>query len=255
VLVIVAAALRGAGAQYCPPGAATACDSVLIVHADPDYAADVKTTLQYTGAFVTVDLFNAFAATPTSEQLAPYDAVFVYSNKGFIDSTLLGNRLAAFHDNGGGVVVAMFANIGNSSGYNLKGAYGTAANGYALLDYTSGGDAVLEDSLGNVLEPQSPLMTGVASFAATRAFRSTAPVISGRAVIVAQWSGGGREPLVVRGTRGSRTLVELNIWPVSNRTSPKWWIGDGAALLRNALKYSRCMFCGPGTFSAAGEDQ
>jgi hypothetical protein len=248
---------------YCPPGAiATACDSVLVVYADdPQWAADVQNRLRGTGAFSTVDLFNANTGTPTAEQLAAYHAVLVYSNQRFNNTVLLGDRLAAFHDQGGGVVVALFANQGGSW-IRLHGAYGTAANGYALLDYASGDYIYLQDSLGDVLEPDSPLMNGVAYFAAQQAYRSTAPVIGGRGVVVARWQGGGREPLVVRGVRGSRTLVELNFFPPSSaaaggtpdfKLSNTFWFGFGPALLRNALKYSRCTLCAPGTFATAGK--
>ena len=254
VLVIITA-LRGVGAQYCPSGAATACDSVLIVHADPKYVTDVQTTLQSTGAFNKVECFDASTATPTSAQLASYDAVLVYSNRDFWNAEILGDRLATFHDNGGGVVVAMYANSGNLDGNILAGAYGTAANGYALLNYNLGGKSDIADSLGEVLELQSPLMAGVTSFTSSLASRSTAPVITGRAVVVVKWSGGGKEPLVVRGVRGSRTLVELNFFPVSSRTLSNQWTGNGAELLRNALKYSRCKLCQPGTFSVTGEEQ
>ncbi len=58
--------------------------------------------------------------------------------------------------------------------------------------------------------------------------------------------------LVLRGTRGGRTLVELNFWPVSSRVASPGWTGDGAQLLRNGLKYSRCMPCAAGTYAAAG---
>lgn len=74
-------------------------------------------------------------------------------------------------------------------------------------------------------------------------------MISGRGIVVARWRGGGQEPL---GMRGGRTLVELNMFPVSSRLSSDYWTGDAAALLRNALKYSLCMPCTPGTFVCLG---
>jgi hypothetical protein len=134
----------------------------------------------------------------------------------------------------------------------VRGAYGTPARGYALLDYASGDWTSPPSSLGEVLEPQSPLMAGVTSLAASSAARSTAAVVAGRGIVVARWGSGGREPLVLRGARGDRTLVELNFHPVSSSVASGYWTGDGAALMRNALKYSRCMPCGAGTFAAAG---
>jgi hypothetical protein len=259
LVILASAALTPASAQYCHPGAATACSAVLVVCADylSSYCADVQASLRGTGAFTTVDTFDAAASTPGAAELAGYDAVLVHSNQIFSNPALLGDRLAAFHDQGGGVVVANFANSptdwNSASAFNtnLQGAYATPGNGYSLLNYALGNVVYPPpaDSLSDVLEPESPLLHGVASFSAQLAYRSTAPVIAGRAVVVARWGGG--EPLVLRGMRGARTLVELNCYPVSNNARDGW-TGDGANLLRNALKYSRCMLCTAGTFAAAG---
>jgi hypothetical protein len=248
-------------AEYCSLGATQApCDSVLLVYADDahPYVSDVQQKLEDTGSFTTVDTFDAQIGTPSASQLAGYTAVLLFSWKsyGFNDAVLLGDRLAAYHDQGGGVVIALFAN----SESRLKGVYGTATNGYTLLDYAQGSQTFQADSLGDVLEPHSPLLIGFNSFAATEASRSTAPVISGRGVVVARWSGGGQEPLVVRGARGVRTLVELNFYPPSSSASSSYWTGNGVALLRNALKYSRCilespMLCGPGLFQVSTQLQ
>jgi hypothetical protein len=249
------------GAQYCSPGAVQAeCSSVLIVHDLDISAADVQATLRGTGAFDIVDTFNARTSNPEASQLAAYHAVLVYNGGDrFNDPNLLGDRLAAYHNQGGGVVVAFAANTASFSS-SLRGAYGAPANGYALLDYAPlksiSGHANNPDSLGDVLEPQSPLLTDVTSLDAPSAYRSTAPVVSCRGIVVARWRGGGMEPLVVRGLRGARTLVELNFFPPSRTLVPWAWSGSGAALMRNALKFSRCMHllgCWPGTFLAAGE--
>jgi hypothetical protein len=264
--LVAAAALRGAAAQYCPPGATTACDSVLILGSDdPSWLADVQNQLASTGAFARVDAYNTRSGTPTESELADYDAVLVYSGQNtFQDPALLGDVLAAYHDQGGGVVLAPFANADNNFA-SLRGAYASPANGYALLQYQDYTASPLTwdsrippaDTLGEVLEPESPLLFGVASFSAIYPYRSTAAVIWDRGVVVARWRGDWQEPLVVRGARGNRTLVELNFFPPSGSVYPVGWTGSGAALMRNALKYSRCMpgplSCGPGTFSAAGE--
>ena len=135
---------------------------------------------------------------------------------------------------------------------NVLGAYGWPENGYAILDHASGNVSSTPESLRAFLEPQSPLLTDVVSLEAVLAHRSTAPVING-GIVVAQWGGGGQEPLVVRGVRGNRTLVELNFFPPSSSVDPSLWTGDGAALMRNALKYTRCMPCQAGTFSDTGK--
>ena len=245
------AAFHSAEARYCSSGAVSDCNSVLVVYAaDPSRGVDVQTKLLSTGAFLHVNTFDARWGTPTEQQLDKYDAVLIFSGPTFGDAVLLGDRLAAYHDRGGGVIVCALANAGLS---RLKGAYGEAANGYALLNYAAGIISELPGSLGLVLDPTSPLLNGVDSFAASTAYRSTAPVITGRGVVVARWRSAGEEPLVVRGERNGRTLVELNIYPPSSSEDSRFWAGSGAALLRNALKFLRCKQCIPGTFS--GEEQ
>jgi hypothetical protein len=243
-----------ASAQYCDPGATTTCDDVLVVCAVwSSFCQDVRSKLQSTAAFSTVDTFDASSGTPTLSQLKSYHAVLAFSSDySFADASLLGDVLAAYHDQGGGVVVAHYANA--ARGTYLRGVYGTVSSGYALMDYAEGSYILPSDSLGDVLEPQSPLMYGVASLYAEYALRSTAPIVAGRGVVVARWQGGGQEPLVLRGMRGNRTLVEVNMFPVSSSAYSGWWTGDGAQLLRNGLKYSRCMVtvCEAGTYAVAG---
>jgi hypothetical protein len=201
--------------------------------------------LRVTGAFTTVDTFDATVGTPTLSQLATYDAVIIFGAEPLANATLLGDRLAAYHNQGGGVVVTGLANCGASA--RVRGAWADPANGYALLDYAGGGKSNSADSLGDRLEPQSPLLTGVSSFTASPwGDRTIAPVIND-GVVVARWRGG--TPLLVRGVRGGRTLVELTFY-AAYVTGGWGWTGDGIVLIRNALKYSRCMlssFCTPGT--------
>ncbi len=132
----------------------------------------------------------------------------------------------------------------------MKGTYGTLANGYALMNYVPSGIGGGAGSLGNVSEPSSPLMQGVGSFGASAMLRSKNAVAAG-AIVVAWYNTG--EPLVLRGTKGGRTLVELNFSPRSGDWTPG---GDGAKLVRNALKYSTCkqavVECQPGTYATAG---
>ena len=254
-LMFILAVLRSVEAQYCVPGTYQGtCESVLIVHsADISHAADVQEKVNGTNSFTAVDTFDANFATPTPSHLDAYDTVLVFNNGSFSDATRFGDLLAAYHDKGGGVVLAFLSGQQERWSDNISmGAYGTPANGYLILDYVSGNVTSTPESLGDLLEPESPLLLEVGSLAASLAYRSTAPVING-GIVVARWGGGGREPLVVRGVRGNRTLVELNFYPASSSVDPALWTGDGAALMRNALKYSRCMTCRAGTFSFAGE--
>ena len=230
-----------AAAKYCSPGAIQAnCASVSVICGDNwGQCAGVQLALQRTAAFTTVDAFDAFSSTPSLSYLSGFDAVFVFSAITFSDASLLGNRLATYYEGGGGVVVALYANA-NFAGNFLQGTFGTAVNGYALLDYSSGSYTSSADSLGQLLEPQSPLLKSVNSIS-TSVAQSTASIIGGRALVVAKWQGGA--PFVLRGARGNRTLVELNFYPGLYEHFDQW-AEDAARLMRNALKYSRCIDTG-----------
>ncbi len=135
----------------------------------------------------------------------------------------------------------------------MRGAWGDPANGYALLDYAGGEKSNSKDSLGDLLEPQSPLLIGVSSFSASPwADRTVAPVINS-GVVVAKWRSGS--PFVVRGVRGCRTLVELTFY-AAYVPYEEGWTGDGIVLICNALKFSRCMLpssCMPAFFNITGK--
>jgi hypothetical protein len=70
----------------------------------------VATTLQSTESFSTIDVWDAGSDTPTAEYLSTYHAVIVLSIRSFDDGELLGDVLAAYHDQGGGVVVTAASN-------------------------------------------------------------------------------------------------------------------------------------------------
>jgi hypothetical protein len=143
----------------------------------------------------------------------------------------------------------------------LAGAYGNVANGYALMDYSGGDVNGSPAELTGVLDWDSPLMIGVDSLVASQAIRSY-NAITNDAIVVAHWGNQHDNqdlvPLVLRGTRNGRLLVELNFLPLTDSTFPGSWVGSGGELMRNALKYSRCMppisesTCQPGTYSSAG---
>jgi hypothetical protein len=204
-----------------------------VVHTRIDYANDVQSKLMEIGSFSTVDLFFASAGTPTLSLLEGYLAVLVYSGGDgsvFMDSNGLGDVLADYWDGGGGVVVASGAVMGS-----IGGRFGAVENGYRLMQITSSVGCA-GDSLGAVSEPDSQLMVGVASLdAAYDMCQSLGGLVNG-GIAVASWATSG-SALIVRGTRNSRPLVELNLFPPSADAYGGYWTGDGASLIRNAIVY------------------
>ena len=178
-----------------------------------------------------VDYLDASTSTPPLSALQGYDALLVWCNGAFASAGDIGNVLADYWDGGGAVVLAQ----GSFYLGHVQGRFGTAANGYMLMDGNPSYEAP-SDMLGQVLEPQSPLMAGVSSITASFAVRGTGAVLNG-GVVVAQWASNGR-PLVVRGTKAGRPLVAVNMYACSAAVRTGLWVGNGAELLRNALVYS-----------------
>ena len=216
---------------YCSSGVCANINSkILVVGApgDPTWLADVKKRLDATGAFMSVDTVAGNQQTPTVQQMSPYGAVLVFSDGGFADAAGLGNNLADYFDGGGSVVVAVFAN----ASVPVQGRFGNVGNGYVLIN--PAGQEEPADSLGQILEQNSPLVVGVNKLTATACYRSTGGAVNG-GVVVAQWASG--RPLIVRGVVKGRNRVDLNFYPPSGDVRNDFWVGDGANIMRNALLY------------------
>jgi hypothetical protein len=242
-LALVGAALHVVGQpEECTASTTSLSDSIFIVYSS-FCGADVQARLRGTGVFSTVNTFDAASSTPMPSPLAAYYEVLVNWYL-FNDAVALGDH----YDEGAGVVVAFNANSVYGS---LKGKYGTANNSYALLNYTSGDYIYSQDSLGNILEQESLL---VSSFSSSVALRSTATVISRIGIVVARLHNGGVEALDVRGSRGGSVVVELDFGLSKGYGDGLGWTGDDAALLWNAFNYLRCLLisCGPWNISMAG---
>ncbi len=212
---------------YCVNGACSNVGSRILLLAADSYSKDVQMVLTALNFFTSVDVMDGTQNTPTLAQLQQYDAVMAWSNSGFKDPAGTGNVLATYFDQGGRVVIAVFANA----------SIAITGNWTARQLIMPSGQEEPNDSLGVVNEPNSPLMSGVTKLAATSAFRSTGGAING-GVVVAAWASG--KPLIVRGVLNNRNYVSLNMFPPSaSQTTGRndFWTGDGAAIMRNALMF------------------
>ena len=211
----------GAGIGYCN-------GRLLIVHSNfTTQATDVQAKQMATGVFDVVDLFDASDSTPAVADLARYDVALVYSNMVFADPVALGNNLADYFDLGGRVVTAVGA---NSLGWAVEGRFGAD---YLLIDP----QPVIynPDSLGDLLEPLSPLLKDVVTLVEPGGYHGAVGATKNGGIVVARWASGA--PLVVRGTIDGRNRADLNLFPVSADEGSDHWTGNGAELIRNALLY------------------
>jgi hypothetical protein len=194
---------------------------------------DVQSKILGAGSLLKVDanLASGTNPIPTVTNLVRYEAVLVYSDTTFSDSTGMGNALASYVDAGGGVVVGVF---GFSTFYGLQGNLVT--RGY--LPFAEGGTA----SPGNLTlyedVPTHQIFAGVTSFnGGTSSFQDTG-TFNDSATLLGQWSNG--QPLVgVRDLPPGR-VVGLNFYPPSSDARADFWVAGtgGGMLMANSLLWA-----------------
>ncbi len=193
--------------------------NLLIVYGN---ASDSYLTCVIEGLTPYFGTVTAISGVPTEEDLDAHDAVLVYNNGGHGDSEGLGNALADFFDEKGHVVEALY---GTGDLSPMSGRW--ADDGYRLLSGSYISDRV---ALGEVAEPESPLMADINAFAATRSVDGS--VING-GIVVASYDNG--MPIVVRSVKNGHNRVDLGMFP--GGCYGGHWTGNGFELMRNALKY------------------
>lgn len=178
------------------------------------------------------DAYNAAGGTPELSYLMQFDAILAWTNLPPVDATLLGDRLAAYVDAGGGVVVAMYAFQVNNANYSIRGQF-YWSDYYCInfvQDFTHTGHA----TIGTRQQPSHPVLGGVNTFdGGVGSSRGTGNVVL-RAERIANWSTG--EPLVAERRDKNGRRIDLNFFPPV--TGSGWdATTDGAKLMANALMY------------------
>eukprot|EP01113_Clastostelium_recurvatum_P044312 TRINITY_DN746_c0_g1_i1.p1 TRINITY_DN746_c0_g1~~TRINITY_DN746_c0_g1_i1.p1 ORF type:complete len:451 (+),score=104.96 TRINITY_DN746_c0_g1_i1:150-1502(+) len=200
---------------------------------------DVITKLRSAGLPV-VDSHFTQKRIPTLDELQKYSSVLVYSynSSAFLDGTLIGDVLADYVDNGGGVVVTVFTNCNNLRNGFIKGRF--YEQGYHPItpsrQHDTNGKKPL--TLGKIVDPTHPIMEGVRSLDGGRSSFFCPGALNPDSKLIAEWSNG--VPLVAELQKGKGRVVVLNFFPPSSDTGdPRFWLSstDGDVLLANALAY------------------
>lgn len=216
---------------------------VLLLFGDhPVPALDVKAKLLASGTFALVDTMNATVRTPTLADLNKYDAVLVWSDMYagsfyFADPAGLGNALADYVDNGGGVVTAVYAMATDYYQCKVTGRF-DSDDYWVIEPGTSNNGSHDALVLGSVEVPNHPIMRGVSSFIGNHSMRIVNGSIASNATLVASWSDGS--PLVAVRTVNGVRRVDLGFMPPSSDVySGEFWqsSSDGGLLLANSLAY------------------
>lgn len=228
---------------------------ILIVTGDfPNCQELFRSEVEGLGWFTSVDSFDARVGTPEASLLANYDALLVFSNVPFQDRALLGDRLADYYDQGGGVVVSMFGNADTNMG--LSGRWVAQNYGSFLPIGFLGFDG--PHTLGTVHQPGHFLMQGVETFdGGPGSWRPLATNLLPGSTRIASWSDGS----ILAAIPNSPRIVDLGWHPGSyGACGSGGWdpTTDGWVMLRNALMYA-CLgdnlgqsYCGPAVPNSSG---
>ena len=198
---------------------------------------DVQGKIGGTGLFPAVDAFlvSGTNLAPNLATLRNYQAVLVYSDADFGDGVNLGNVLADYLDQGGGVAVGTFAFYNPGRLLGLQGR--VATNGDSC--FTSGGQTN-EGNLTLVKDlPQHPLLDSVNTFNGGGSSFHNFPITNAPgATQVAHWS--DSQILVGGKVDGFGHFAGLNFYPPSSDVLASSWNSstDGARLMANALLWS-----------------
>lgn len=188
-----------------------------------------------------VDGIFAQKRIPTLTELQKYCAVLVYSynSSAFLDGSQMGDLLADYIDNGGGVVVTVFTNCNNLrngfvKGRFLEGAYHPIT---PSRQHDTNGKRPL--TLGRIYDTNHPIMQQIRTIDGGKSSFFCPGALNPEAKLVAEWSNG--VPLIVEMPKGKGTVVGLNFFPPSCDTGdPRFWNSnsDGAIAMANALAYA-----------------
>jgi hypothetical protein len=212
---------------------ATACQVNLLIVSGGDLAF-ASDTAAVSAMFtqmpnVTRSTFFFLNNAPTLSYLRQFDAILLFANGLFDQSTTLGNRIAEYVQAGGNVITATFY-WQNRSDSSLD------ATGWGNLEsvdpFSSGSGQTYQAAVLNTTATVAhPLTSGVTVLTST-GFRGAVTAKTGTTV-VAQWNDGS--PLV--GYRilpsGSR-MVAISLFPASGAAAT----GDVVTLWRNAVTWA-----------------
>lgn len=216
---------------------------------DPRFT-DPRDKLMGTGLFSEVAIFSTTpfqqGASLTLADLTPYDAVLTWSDQSHEDSFALGDLLAEYVDQGGGVVVAVFNNTSAHIDRYLEGRWqnGGPGGGYIAVPQNGGFVQGTWAGIGTRYQPSHPIFEGVEEFwtgigagpPPFGGFRPSQTGLTPGSVRLADWTDGKTLVALAPNPR----VVELGFQPVSNAVSPGYWdqTTDGARLIANALLWA-----------------
>ncbi|KAJ3426363.1 lute isoform d [Anaeramoeba flamelloides] len=209
---------------------------VLLVSTDQteSHLSDVKKSICINDNISHVHELKVNNFTPTYDNLKTYDSIFLFSSiNAFHNSKMLGDTLAKYVDNGGGLVMSTYRCLYKKPlkyrGSELKGKIVTKQ----YLPINKGALKEKRSSLGEVLINNHPLMKDIKKFDGgglsyriqfkESSFKNIPNINSNNidnqknnnTVVVAKWSDGIPLLFYNHSPNGKGKIVYLNFWPIS----------------------------------------
>ncbi|MEE9413516.1 MAG: Ig-like domain-containing protein [Methylococcales bacterium] len=201
---------------------------IALVHAEAGLEQNVKNALILTGVYEADDItfVNARTRTPDLAELSDFDAVLVWSDHTFNNSTLLGNVLADYVEQGGGVVLATYV---FSQPWSIAGRITEPQFSPFLvtnnLIRTSG---VLDLTQSNT---DHPILSGINSASYIGNSNYTNPPLANGATLIAKDTNGNNLIAI----NSDNKVVGISIWPGGQSSSNT----NVSMIYANALSFVR----------------
>ena len=233
-----------AGSRIGDPG------KVLVLYACNPYYGwqdSAKNVLaSYTNDFSQVDSFDAHGGTPTWDDIKDYGSILTFTDwdygYGYSDNKAIGDLLANYVDAGGSLVLCEFCFYNGYGSFTPAGRF-LDQNYYALSP--NGNIYSTSSGLGNIAEPDNPVMTNVSTISYANYYGSEYTYLSGISSANAGSTAisyyGAGYVLAAEKNVGGVTRVDLQVWPVRSDSSYYQWMtytGDQDQLMKNSLLYA-----------------
>ena len=173
---------------------------------------DIANGLLATKNFSGVTVIDARVVTPSLTELKKFDSVLVYNNYKYRDSKKLGDNLADYAEQGGGVVTMVFESstrLGTTR--PLQGRW--VSKKYGVFSASST-DTRNWNYIGDILQKNHPVVKDFKSFKGY--YRLNKRTTANGSSLIAKWKDG--IPLVAC-RNDVVSVVGLNFYPVSNKIS------------------------------------
>ncbi|KAJ5072889.1 lute isoform d [Anaeramoeba ignava] len=198
---------------------------------------DVRQSILFTGIYK-VDIINAFEEIPTFEQIKKYNAIFCYSHDSFKNSIEMGNLLAEYVENGGGVVIASYPCLNNAKNQNVLAGKLVTNDFLPIIK----GNRIINKhcDLGEIPDQNHPIVEGIKIFDGGDWSFHYDFKLNQDSKVIAYWTDG--TPLIIekRLQRDFGIVLVINFYPVSNKSlkDSKWnHLSDGKLMISNSIEY------------------